>query len=238
LGGTAALQMVGVPWWMTTGVTSFGSGTEQAFQNDASYGEAGAYGLISAGAEVLTEKLSGGIKFGGKALDEGLKRKLTEGITNKTVNTLAKLGFDMAGEGAEEVLTEVVTNIGEKLTFADEKTWSEVLTSEEAVEGYIESFIGGAALGGGFSAGKAYKSAKTGRDYDTGLTKNEQAVVNSEVTNRSTEIQKQRAVKQQIERIVEERERTFGNLSDAEKKSITQQVQTRLEAGELDFTKT
>ena len=238
LGGTIALQAVGVPWWVTTGVTSFGAGTEQAFKGGATYGEAGVYGAISAGAEVLTEKLSGGIKFGGKALDEGLKKTLTNAITNKTVKTLTKLGFDAVGEGGEEVLTEIIQNVGQKLTYEDEKTWSELLASEEAMEGYLDAFIGGAVMGGGFNAGRAYKSIKTGRDYDTGLSDNEQRVIDSEIKNRTTEKQKQAAVKEKVSQIIAERERTIGTLTDAEKKSIQQSVQTQLEEGKLDFSKT
>lgn len=238
LAGTVALQAAGVPWWVTTGVTSFGAGTEQAFKGGATYGEAGAYGAISAGAEVLTEKLSGGIKFGGKALDEGLKKTLTNAITNKTVKTLTKLGFDAVGEGSEEVLTEIIQNIGQKLTYEDEKTWSELLTSEEAMEGYLDAFIGGAVMGGGFNAGRTYKSIKTGRDYDTGLSDNEQRVIDSEVKNRTAEKQKQAAVKEKVSQIIAERERTIGTLTDAEKKSIQQSVLTQLDEGKLDFTKT
>ena len=58
------LQAVGVPWFVTSGVTSFGSEVESAFNEGATYGEAGVSGLITAGAEILTEKISGGIKFG------------------------------------------------------------------------------------------------------------------------------------------------------------------------------
>ncbi len=185
LGGTIGLQAVGVPWWVTTGTTSFGAEAEQAFKQDATYEEAITSGLVSAGAEVLLEKLSGGISFGGKTLDVGLKSKIAESITNKTLQTLTKFGVDVVGEGTEEVLTEVVSNVGKKLSYEDEKTWSEMLTSEEAMDSYLESFIGGAVLGGGFSAGRLNSSLKTGRDYDTGLSMNEQKVVDSEIAKRT-----------------------------------------------------
>lgn len=236
LAGTAALQTVGVPWWLTTGVTSFGSGSEEALKNNASYGEALGYGAISAGSEVIFEKLSGGIKFGGKTLDEGIKRKISDAIANKTAKTLTKFGLDMAGEGAEEVLTEITQNIGKKLTYEDEKTWGELLTSEEAIDGYIESFVGGAVLGGGFSGANRVKAYKAGRDYDTGLTDNEQSVVDSEIKSRVTEKQKQRAVESEVNRIISEQEKTFGTLREAEKKSIREDVKKKLEEGSIDFT--
>lgn len=227
LAGTFALQSVGVPWWLTTGVTSFGGGTEEALQNDATYGEAGAYGLINAGAEILTEKIFGGIKFGGKTLDEGLKKKLAGGIANKTLRTLTKFGWDMAGEGTEEVLSEVITNIGKKLTYEDEATLKELVLSEEAMDGYLESFIGGAVLGGGFNVGKLHNSIKTGRDYDTGLTDNEQSVIDAEVSERSTlekqkkaAAQKEQLINQEIEKAVERAAKRRGDVSEEQKKII------------------
>lgn len=236
LGGTYGLQAVGVPWWLTTGATSFGGGAEEAFQNDATYAEAGTYGLINAGAEIISEKLTGGIKFGGVALDEGLKKTLTKGISNKVAKTLVSLGWDAAGEGFEEVFSEVMTNIGKKLTYEKESTLDELLLSEDAMDAYLESFIGGAVLGGGANVGKVARSAKTGRDYDTGLTVNEQSVVDAEVKNRITERQKNVAVKEKIDQLITEQEKTFGTLSDSEKKRIKEQVQSQLE--EIDYTTT
>lgn len=236
LAGTAGLQMVGVPWWITTGASSFGTAAEEAFQNDATYAEAGGYGLIKGGADVLTEKIFGGIKFKGKAFDDAFKQTLTQGISNKTVKTMTKLGWDMAGEGTEEVLAEVIGNVGKKLSYEDEKTWKELLTSEEAMDNYLESFIGGAALGGGFNVKKAHNSIKTGRDYDTGLSDNERKVVDSEIKNRTTRIQKERAIKQQVDQIIAEREKTFGKLNNSQKENIKDAVISKLESGEIDYT--
>lgn len=218
LAATIGLQTVGVPWWLTTGTTSFGSGTEEAFKNNATYGEAGAYGLISAGAEVLTEKLSGGISFGGKTLDDTLLKPLTNKIANKTIQTLTKFGMDVVGEGTEEVITEVITNVGKKLTYEDEKTWSELLTSEEAMESYLDAFIGGSVMGGGFNAGRTYNSIRTGRDYDTGLSTNEQKVVDKEVENR-----------------IAEREKNGNKLTNKEKTKIQEQVKEDLQKGYIDI---
>ena len=237
IGGTVGLQAVGVPWYLTTGVTGFGAGTQEALQNDATHGEAGVYGGISAASEVMFEKL-GGIKFAGKALDTGLKKALSQKISNKALQTLTKFGLDAGAEGTEEVLTEITQNIGQKLTYEDEKTWNELLTSEEAMDGYLEAFIGGAVIGGGFNVGKTVNSIKTGRDYDTGLTANEQDVVNREISQRSEEKQKEAAVSARIDAIIEEREKTFGTLGESEKKSIRDGVLKELEEGTLDYSTT
>ena len=173
--GTAALQSVGVPWWVTTGSTSLGSATEQALQNGASFDEAKIYGAITAGTDILTEKLFGGSGLGEKGLIN--VDKWTRGITNKAVKALADFGIDIATEGGEEVLAKVMTDIGEKFTYnKDKKITLRTLFDEKA----LDSFISGAVLGGVMNASKAYRSIKEGRDYRTGLTDNEQKAFDSD----------------------------------------------------------
>lgn len=171
--GTIGLQYVGVPWFVTTGVTSFGSGAEAALNEGASYGVAGVSAAITAGADILTEKLFGGSGLGEKGLIN--LEPLTKGISSKLVKVLADYGVDIAAEGAEEVVAGFASNLGGALY--KEENIGDILFSEEAVDEYIQSFIGGAVLGGGMNAGKAIQSAKTGRDYRTGLTETEQKVV-------------------------------------------------------------
>lgn len=174
--GTAALQAVGVPAWLTIGATAMGGEAENALNNGATLEEAAASGLISAGAEILTEKISGGIDFGMGTLDDGLSSALAANISNKTLQTLTKLGVDMAGEGAEEVFSNAISAIGQKLTYDKEKdiSFSELFLSEEA----FENFIGGAVLGGVGSGGKAVVNTVKGNDAVTGLQKDtEQKVV-------------------------------------------------------------
>ena len=175
LAATAALSAAGVPWWVTTGTTAWGGELENALKEGATLEEANLSGAISAGAEVLTEKISGGISFGGKTLDDAVTTEIARGISNKVARNLAKIGVDMAGEGAEEVLSGFMSNLGSALY--KEENLGEILFSEEAIDEYIESFISGAALGGGSSVNTAITSAVNGVDAVTGLTKNEQSVV-------------------------------------------------------------
>jgi len=142
LAGTAGLQAVGVPWWLTTGATALGGESQNALNQGATLDQAALSGMVSAGAEILTEKIAGGISFGGKTLDDFLP-SLTANISNKVVRNLLDLGIDMVGEGAEEVLSGVMSAIGQKMTYASEKEISELFSSEEA----LDSLIGGAVLG-------------------------------------------------------------------------------------------
>lgn len=191
LAGQAALQMVGVPWWLTSSVNSFGGEIESAFNEDATYGEAGLSGAISAGAEILTEKLGGAFKFQGKALGDGLTDLIGKKVSNKIVKTLLKFGVDAGLEGFEEIASEAASSFGKWITYQDEKTVDEMFLSEEAMDSYLEAFIGGAFLGGVGSGVNATKNIKKGADPVTGLTKNEQKVVDQVYEKRVAEKEKQ-----------------------------------------------
>ena len=169
---TAGMQAVGIPWWATTGMTTFGAETENALNLGADFSEAGLSGAISAGAEILTEKLSGGIKFGGKTLSDALVDPFVKGISNKTVRMLVNMGADAAGEGLEEIASGYLSAIGQKLTYMDDKELEELFTSEDA----IDSFLGGAILGGGGNIVQGIQAKAQGVDAVTGLNKTEQAV--------------------------------------------------------------
>ena len=175
--GTLALSAVGVPWWLTSGANAFGGESENALKQGATHEEAVLSSAIAAGAEVLTEKLSGGISFGGKTLDDVVTTQISRGISNKYLRTAAKLGLDMFGEGAEEWITEDLNKFGQWLTYRDDEELRELLFSEEAMQEKIEAFIGGSALGFVSNVGNAAKSKADGVDYASGLKNSEEAVV-------------------------------------------------------------
>ena len=182
----SGLSMSGVPWYLTAGATSFGSEAESAFNEGATYNEAVLSGVISAGSEILTEKLFGGSGLGEKGLIN--LEPLTKGITNKVVKAIADYGVDLMAEGTEEVVSQVVSNLGSALY--KEESLYDILLSEEALDGYIESFVGGALISGGANVGKVSSSIKTGRDYRTGLSANEQKVFDKEYKDRLAEEEK------------------------------------------------
>lgn len=214
LAGTLGLKAVGVPWWATTGVTSFGSEVEQAFKEDASYSEAGLSGLISAGSDILTEKLFGGSGLGEKGLIN--LEWLTSGISNKALKTMFDYGIDIFSEGSEEFVARIFQRMGTSL-YKEENLW-EILTSEEAIEEYVDSFIGGAALGGTMNASKAVKSVKSGRDYRTGLNANEQAVVDKLYDD-----------------AVKEKEADGNKLTKSDKAKLKEEIIDNLRNGQLDI---
>ncbi len=209
---TVGLQAVGVPWWLTTGVTSFGSEVDNAFDQGATYTQAGLSGAITTAADIFTEKISGGISFGAGTLDDLLTRKLATGITNKTVRSLTKFGLDVTGEGFEEVLSQAISNLGSSLY--REENLKDILFSEEAVDEYIDSFVGGAVLGGVSSGVKLADSAVKKTDTVTGLTANEEKVLQKVYQER-----------------VAEAEESGKKLTASEKNSIYDEVMRDLEKG-------
>lgn len=230
---TIGLQAVGVPWFVTTGATSFGGEVDTAFKKDATYGEAGVSATIKTGADILTEKLFGGSGLGEKGLIN--LEPLTKGISNKAVKILSDYGIDILAEGSEEVVAEFVSNLGEQLTYEKEDAWNELLNNEEAMdryikqvanslfgeearEGYTEAFIGGSVLGGGVNSVNVAKSLESGRDYRTGLTDNEQKVVDAEVESR-----------------IKEAETDSKTLDNKEKAVIREQVMDDLKKGNINL---
>ena len=210
LAATVGLQYVGVPWYVTSGVTAYGAEVENALRSGASHHEAGLSAAISAGAEILTEKLFGGSGLGEKGLID--LSALTRGISGKLTKALADFGLDMAAEGSEEVVSQFASNLASKL-YREERL-EDILFSEEAIDGYIESFIGGAALGGVMNTGNVTRSIKTGRDYRTGNTQSEQTVVDKEIENR-----------------IKEAEEGGKTLTDKQKAAIEEQVLRDFEKG-------
>ena len=158
----------------TTGLSSFGGEAENAFQNNATYEEAVLSGAVSAAAEMGSEYLFGGIKFGGKTLTDSVTKGISKGISNKVLATLAKWGFNTVGEGAEEVISGIMTAVGQKLTYANEKEFNELFSKEDA----WENFLAGAILGGAFGGASVVNSSvnPNAKDYVTERNKNEQKV--------------------------------------------------------------
>lgn len=157
------------------GVTAFGSEAEGALQNGATLDEAALSGAVSAGAEMLTEKI-GGISFGGKTLTDAMFNNLSRHMTSKLAKiliTTGKVSVDALAEGGEEILSGYMSAIGQKLTYMSDKEITELFSNEDL----LESFIGGAVLGGLGGAGDAVGSVVHGVDPVSGLNKSEAAVV-------------------------------------------------------------
>ncbi len=183
---TKALGGVGVPWQVTTGLSVIGSESQQAQEDGATEEEAKASALISAGGEILSEYLFGGM-FGEVGLDDKFIKDFSRTVSNKFFRNLLKAGVKSTGEGIEEAFSFGVGTLGKYLTYADEKTLKELFTSEEALDELATNFVSGMLSGGVFNTADAIATNASGVDYTTGLTKNEQKVVDKVYKDRVAE---------------------------------------------------
>lgn len=194
VGAAAGLGAVGTTA-LTTGVTfgsSFGGGMSEAYEAGASDKEAVIYGAIKGGIDAGTEMLFGGLGKAANAtglsrgvggFDDMLADYATKKLTNQVVKNATKYGIKAAGEGFEEVLAGVGTAFAKQATYMDEKEISELLEDENL----LDQFITGALVSGVASAPSVVKTTVAGRDYTSGLTVNEQKVVDAEVESRIAE---------------------------------------------------
>ena len=204
-GAAAGLGTVGTTALTTglMGVSSMGSGMSEAYKGGATDEEALTYGAIAGTADALTELIFGGmgkavkatgLSVGLSSADDMLAKKVSSLFTNQIAKNLTEFGIKAGAEGFEEVLAGVAQGIGKKITYMDEEELATILADENL----LEQFVVGAVTSGvyqsgvipGTKQGSLIEANQTGRDFITGLTQNEQAVVDKEYENRLAEAEK------------------------------------------------
>lgn len=183
--GSAALGYLGVPTWLTQGINAFSPAFEEAKEAGATDTQATINAGVAAVAEVLIEKLSGGIVSGTGADDLFLK-PIVNKISNKFAAGLLKFTGKAALEGVEEVATEFATDVSKRLTYD-----KDVFKDEDTFDRYVTTFLSGALMGIGGQAVEVGQAKSAGRNYSTGMTDAEYSVVdkliNDEVAKREAD---------------------------------------------------
>ena len=226
LAGAAGLSATAVTTG-AMGLSGMGSGMSQAYQEGASDGEAMAYGAIAGAADAITELIFGGM---GKAVnavgfskglssaDDMLAKKISSKISSQLGKNLAEFGVKASGEGFEEVLAGVLQAAGKKATYMSEKEFSDILEDENLLEQFVVgAMTSGAMQSGaipGTYQGSLIEANKQGKDFITGQTVNEQAVI-----------------KKEIEKRIAEQEKDGRKLTAREKSAIEAQVEADLPKG-------
>lgn len=218
--GMLAAQSLGVPWQVTAGVTSAGNELGNAYRNDAKDWEAWLSSGISAGVEIGSEYIFGGVKLPGtgKAIENTLG-KVTEKISKNGLKYLMEAGIQIGGEGLEEVISGVGSAIGQKLTYMNDKELKELYTNEDA----LKDFVIGAAVSGLTIAGNTgtYKNIQDGRSLMTGRTVEEAEVFENAVREAQAEAEAKKGSK----------------LTTKEKNEIEEQVKNGLYTTENETQK-
>ena len=185
--GSGLLKAKGLPSSVNVGkfampVTSIasgiGSGMTEAYNNNASDGEAWAYGALSGLAEGFSESLFGGLgerfnlNVGEGGLDDFLIKRFTDKISNKTLRILAESGLKATGEGVEEILSGVGSAFAKNFTYLSEKDLKTLIKDENLTE----QFIMGTLTSLISQTPGTIQSVKTGTDLITGQPTNNQAI--------------------------------------------------------------
>ena len=229
LGGAAGLGTAGTTGLTmgTMGAMGMGSGMSEAYKSGATDGEAVMYGAAAGASDALWELLFGGMgkainavgfSKGLSSLDDIVAKGVTKAISNPNIRNVAEFAVKSGFEGLEEVGSGFTQAVAKKLTYMSEEEFGEILQDENL----LEQFIVGAATSGimqsgaipGTQSGSLKESLQTGRDFVTGYSQNEQAVIQKEIDNR-----------------IAEKEADGTKLSKKERAAIEAQVEKDMERG-------
>lgn len=145
------------------GMRSYGQAANEARQQGKSEEQQFVAGLKSAGIEMFTEKMFGAFsKIYGKAGADDLVEKMVSKMTkNKTGQAVLTWLVDGAGEGVEEVTSDVLNPLADRILKLDDGSGPLFSTEDAAQMGY--DFLLGAAMGLVGGTGQLYGGVKQGR---------------------------------------------------------------------------
>ena len=191
----------GVATGVTTGVmglSSAGSGMSEAYKGGATDKEAVKYGIskgvIDAGSELIFGGLGKavnavGLSKGISSLDDVFAQKLSSKISNQAMKNFTEFGVKASAEGFEEILAGLGSAAAKKLTYMEEEELKELIEDENLLEQFVVGTVTSGMIQSGYipgtSKGSLKESNETERDFITGYTKNEQAIIDEEVKART-----------------------------------------------------
>lgn len=145
------------------GMRSYGQAANEARQQGKSEEQQFLAGLKSAGIETFTERMFGAFsKIYGKAGADELVEKLVTKLTgNKTGQALLTWIVNGAGEGVEEVTSDLLNPLADRMLKLDNGTGPLFTTEDAAQMGY--DFLLGAAMGLVGGAGQLDRGIKQGK---------------------------------------------------------------------------
>lgn len=190
-GGMIALQSAGVPWEATSSATSFGSSYGEALNEGATANQAFLFGLGSAAAELISEKIFSGINLprtGKNILNtEKFIENQTDKIKSELIKKLVKFGINSLGEGAEEIVSGVATEAAKRLIYSNEWNYSTQDALDDFISGTIVAGITGGAQNifykNGMPSGNIESQQQNQQQGNNLTTVNE--IVNNEQQNNS-----------------------------------------------------
>lgn len=208
--GMTVGSMMGLPPTATAFVTSAGNEMTNAFNNNATYGQAFTSGLVSGLAEAGSEKLFGGLgKINGAgAFDDQVGRLVGRLFKKQWTKNIAEFGIKAMGEGLEEIISSAGQELGRALSYGSEyEDPIDFLTDEKR----LEEFINGAIVSSIVQAPSFAINTVQNRDYISNMTESEQELV-----------------EQEAEKRIEQAEQKGTKLTDKQKNQIRTEVEEEL----------
>lgn len=202
LGSAAGLSSAGTTA-LTSGVTfasATGGGISEAYNEGATDTEAAIYGVSQGAIEAASEMMFGGLgkavkakglSYGVSNLDDVIAKKIGSKISNEFLSNAAEWGVKSTAEGVEELAAGVGSAVAKKLTYMDDEEFGQLIKDEQLFDQFVGGVFASAVMQSGYipgtKSGSLREANKTGTDFITGLTENEQAVITKEVENRIAE---------------------------------------------------
>lgn len=194
LGELAKLGKLGITALTTgtMGASGVGSGMSEAYQGDATDEQALKHGLNVGTIEALSELLFGGMgkavnslgfSKGITSIDDMFAKKVSNVFTSQFAKNVAEYSVKAGAEGVEELIAGAGNIISKKFTLMSDKDWLELIEDENL----LEQFLAGTLSSGFAQSYDLYQANKSGTDFVSGLTQDEQSVVDKEVKNRVAE---------------------------------------------------
>ena len=219
IGASAGLSSGGVSALNTviTGLSSTGSGMSEAYQGGANNLQAFKHGLNSGAADALSELIFGGLgksinavgfSKGLSSADDMLAKLVGSKFKNQVARNIVEFGIKAGAEGLEEVLAGVAQAYSKYHNYLKDQGMDFIDVLKD--ENLLEQFVVGALTSGVVQA----PGFSVNTDFITGMTQNEQAVVDKEVEKR-----------------IAEAEEDGTQLTAKEKNAIQTQVEKDLEKG-------
>lgn len=212
------------------GASSMGSGMSEAYNSGANDSQAFFYGVMKGAIDAGTELLFGGlgktvnalgISRGLSSLDDIVAKKLSSGISNQFFKNIVQFGVKSSAEGLEEVLAGIGGAVAKKLTYMSDEKLGTLVKDEnlfqQFVVGAVSSGITQSGLIPGMKKGSLIDTTKKGQDFVSGLTANEQKVV-----------------EKLFKDAVKEKEADGKKLSGFQKNKIYDSIVEQMEQGDID----
>lgn len=145
------------------GISSFGSGSSEALNQGSNLNQAMGYGFLSGTTEVASEMLVGKVleKVSGLVSDSASSLfnkvagapnssiKITDNITKNGISKAIKETLaSFTEEGLEEAVSDIVNPISKKLTYQQDKSYSEIFEENGGFENVLQDFLVGGLSGG------------------------------------------------------------------------------------------